>query len=271
MADEVEQERDWRAAEAYRPLLCADAAAWAWEFARRARPSVTGADGGATDLCFAERGVGVDDGPLAIWRYEADPSVPVFSAIAADEGDGLGLDVRALPLPSLVVTSDVGDQHVLVADGPRRLRFAVTSGDVLQGPVRLGFTLPGPEISAASLPGVQALLALLDSGRLPARPGDGEGRARRWLRAIQALDARRAGASQRQIAALVFGEERAAEDWNGPSDYMRMRVHRLVRSAEKMAAGGYRAAFGLRASRQAAGRTLEVWRSAGLRRPAGAP
>ncbi|PLR27904.1 hypothetical protein SGCZBJ_05995 [Caulobacter zeae] len=69
---------------------------------------------------------------------------------------------------------------------------------------------------------VRGLLALRDTGRLPAPVEDGVARTGRWLRALRALDARRAGASQRQIAGVIFGEDRVAEDWNGP---VRLHAH----------------------------------------------
>ncbi|WP_276308933.1 hypothetical protein [Caulobacter zeae] len=40
-----------------------------------------------------------------------------------------------------------------------------------------------------------------------------------------------------------------------------MRVQRLVRSAERLASGGYRAAFGLRPPQGLARRTAAIWRS----------
>lgn len=260
MADEDEHGRDWRADEAYRPLLSADASAWAWEFARRG--SGAAPDQAPADLCFASVDADGAEGPIALWRFEADPSIPVFEARPATTGNADALDVRALGLPCLVVTSDAGDQHALIADGARRLRLAVTKGDVLAGPVLLHFKLPSRDCGAACLTSVRDLLVLRDTGRLPPPGMAVAQRAGRWLHVLRALDARRAGASQRQIAALVFGESRVAQDWGGASDYMRMRVQRLVRSAEQMAAGRYRAAFGLRPAPVRPARPVAIWRSA---------
>lgn len=35
--------------------------------------------------------------------------------------------------------------------------------------------------------------------------------------------------TQREITVALFGADRVREDWNSRSDYMRMRIHRLVR------------------------------------------
>lgn len=260
MADDDEQGRDWRAAECYRPLLEADASAWAWEFARRAPVSPPSIEPRPPDLCFAGPGPGAALVPVAMWRFESDATIPLFEGVRADGDDDHAIDIGSFPLATLVVSSEAGDQHVLVVDGLRRLRFAVVGANVLEGPVRLGFVLPSKRAGLASIDGVRRLLALRDTGRLPRGPRSPAGKTERWLEAIRAFDARRSGASQRDIACLLFGEDRVAEDWNGRSDYMRMRVHRLLRSAELLVAGGYRALFGLGAARRTA-RPAHVWRS----------
>jgi len=48
------------------------------------------------------------------------------------------------------------------------------------------------------------------------------------------------GASQKEIAATLYGPQRVREDWAGRSDYLRLRVQRLLRAAERMATAGYR-------------------------------
>jgi hypothetical protein len=259
MDDANEALEAWRSSETYRPLLSADASAWAWEFARRAAGGGPNAPA-PPDLCFAGPGPVGQAAPAAMWRHETDPSVPLLHARACPSNDPTGLDVARLPLATLVVTSHGQDQHVLVVDGTSHLRFAVTGDDVLKGPVRLGFDLPSRGVGTAGLDAVRRLLVLRDRGGLPAE-GRPRQRAERWVAAVRAIDARRAGASQREIAALLFGEARVREDWNGGSDYMRMRVQRLVRAAEALTAGGYRTLFGLSRSGVQGTRTREIWRS----------
>lgn len=58
------------------------------------------------------------------------------------------------------------------------------------------------------------------------------------MRALQALDGACEGASQREIAGSVFGEEVAA-NWHPDSD-LRAQVRHLVRRARALTAGGYR-------------------------------
>jgi hypothetical protein len=57
---------------------------------------------------------------------------------------------------------------------------------------------------------------------------------------LRVHDALAAGASQREIASVLFGAERVEADWLGTSESLRSRVKRLVRDARAMARGGYR-------------------------------
>lgn len=258
---------DWRKAQTYQPLLGADLSVWAWEFARRG----LGRDGGAArfeslagrapGLCFVGEGPPGDPLPTPLWHWRADGSVPVLAVERSSAGDPAAIDLGGLDLATLVVRTDDGDQHVLVSDGARRLRLAVVQGDVLAGPSAFRFHLPVPSMGVGSLEGLRLLIALRDTGRLASGNASAPAKAPRWLQILRAHDARRAGASHRDIAVSLFGEARVREDWNAGSDYMRMRVQRLVRAAEQAVAGGYRTLFGLRRTELERPRVVEVWRS----------
>ncbi|WP_082554885.1 DNA -binding domain-containing protein [Caulobacter sp. Root1455] len=255
----------WRQAETYEPLLGADASVWAWEFARRGRGRDAGLDGAdpgeiAPELCFAGPGPAGDPLPAVLWRWQADGSVPVLRAQPATPGDAAALDLARLDLPCLVVRTADGEQHVQISQGLARLRLALVGGDILAGPAILHFHLPDAGRGGAALAAVAKLIALRDTGRLPPRPR-ALSKAGRWLEVLRAHDARQAGASQRDIALALFGEERVRQDWSGPSDYMRMRVQRLVRAAEEAVGGGYRRVFGLRAAETGRAPVVDIWRS----------
>src|SRR3546814_13698827 len=64
-------------------------------------------------------------------------------------------------------------------------------------------------------------------------------RAARWAAVLRAWDAHCAGASQRDIAYLLWGRSRGLEEWNGRSDYLRMRVYRMIHSARRLVDGDW--------------------------------
>lgn len=163
--------------------------------------------------------------------------VEAYPAAAIDDDDAFNL----LSVPHAVtVLRSIDGEHVLITDGPRSIRLDVVAGSMLCGPVRLGYRLSGFDGVEAKVMTLRRLLALWRLGRLPLSLFPPERKARRWAMVLQAYDGMQAGASQREIAIALFGEKRVRQDWDGPSDYLRLRVQRLVRNGKNMIGGGYR-------------------------------
>lgn len=164
-------------------------------------------------------------------------------AVAAGRADISGpdlFDLRALPCSALVLRDPHGIERVLLHDGLRRLRFDVLAGSVLDGPCRLRYDLAGYNEVAAKLRTVQRLLSLKRLGRFPRRLFPPDPRARRWMRVLQAVDAREDGATHREIAAALYGDDTVEADWQGRSTYLRCRVQRALRVGHMQVWGGYR-------------------------------
>ncbi len=62
----------------------------------------------------------------------------------------------------------------------------------------------------------------------------------RLTHALIALDESLRGKTYRQIAIAIFGEQRVAEEWIGPSQFLKDRTRRLVAKGKDLMAGGYR-------------------------------
>lgn len=58
--------------------------------------------------------------------------------------------------------------------------------------------------------------------------------------ALIALDESMAGKTYRQIAITIFGEKKVAEEWQGPSQFLKDRTRRLVAKGTELMKGGYR-------------------------------
>src|SRR3546814_11573526 len=116
-------------------------------------------------------------------------------------------------------------EHVLIGDGPVRLRLGVLDGTLLDGTVRFHYHLPqGHE--PANLRALRRLMMLRRCGHLSGPRSLSEARASRWAAVLRAWDAHGAGASQRDTAYLLWGRSRGLEDGDGAADYLRMRGHR---------------------------------------------
>jgi hypothetical protein len=58
--------------------------------------------------------------------------------------------------------------------------------------------------------------------------------------ALIALDESLRGKTYRQIAIAIFGEKKVAEEWQGPSQFLKDRTRRLVAKGTELMKGGYR-------------------------------
>lgn len=159
-------------------------------------------------------------------------------------GDGDAFDIRGFNRLATVLRCPDGHEHLLLSDGVHHLQLEVKAGSLLDGPVRLRYELSGFKHIEAKTLTLRRLLLLRRLGRFPKGLYPSERRARRWRKALQARDAMQAGATHREIAAALFGERIVKEDWYSRSDYLRLRVQRLVRTADKLVNGGYRELLG---------------------------
>jgi hypothetical protein len=150
------------------------------------------------------------------------------------------LELAALGCRAAILKGADGAEHVLLRQGGRAIQLLVRSGTLLAGPVRLTYDLSGFQSLGTKLTVLERLLALARHRGFPNRLYPPPPRSERWPPALRALELVRAGASQREIAIELFGDGAAAEAWAGPSDFMRSRVRRLIRFAERMTLDGYR-------------------------------
>lgn len=149
-------------------------------------------------------------------------------------------DLRRFENLATVLRQPDGVEHLLLGDGPRHLQLLVTEGSVVGGPVRLHYRLSGFAGVEAGILTLRRLCGLHSLGRLPRGLFAVESRSSRFLALLRSYDGWREGASYRDIATVLFGSHAVREDWGGRSDYLRLRVQRLLRGARQLLAGGYR-------------------------------
>jgi hypothetical protein len=171
-----------------------------------------------------------------IWRLEFERRARLRAAEPGDEQEPFSL--WTIPGPKR-----------LVHDGRRLSLNGYAGSDVLQ--LTLGNDVhDGEPVEYVLVPSAnmdeqwqamqlqQRLLAERESPAFTALPRP-DRVALMHMRALQALDASAVGASQREIAAGVFGEEFAAANWH-PDSELRAQVRHLLRRARALVAGGYR-------------------------------
>lgn len=140
-----------------------------------------------------------------------------------------------------LVMDAAGDEHLVLSDGWRRIRLDIVQGS-LNGarPVRLHYLVSGLTGVEAHLLTIRRLLGLSRHGRFVRGLFPAESGIDRRIEALRVGDALAAGASYREAAIVLFGEDRVKVEWKARSDYLLTRVRRRALEAQHMAGGGWR-------------------------------
>jgi len=176
-----------------------------------------------------------------IWHADLDPGTLRVIAVPSDPADPDSIRTERLaPWLALATDSD-GREHAVLSDGWHRIRIDVEEGSITrEQAVLLHYRLLGVASAEPKILPLRRFLELCRRGRFARSLFPRDPRIERWLTVLRVHDALAAGASQRDIGAALFGEDRIVPDWNDHSDSLRSRVRRLVHDAQAMARGGYR-------------------------------
>jgi hypothetical protein len=160
--------------------------------------------------------------------------------VAGDTPDSL--DPALLARWLTVATDAEGREHAVFSDGWHRIRLDLESGQLIAGmPVVLQYQLHGLHSAAPCILPLLRLLHLCRHRRFAASLFPADTHVPRGLILLRVHDALADGASQREIARVLFNELEVDRDWGSAADSIRSRVRRLIVDARAMARGGYRA------------------------------
>jgi hypothetical protein len=143
-------------------------------------------------------------------------------------------------LPSLehLLVDGTGRQHIVLRANQASIQLTIEGADVTARPVAITFLVPGFDAIVEARGQLDLLDRVLSPNRAPSSV------LPRWttrtsnLRdALITLDGRRAGASHKEIAILIYGAETVATDWDVG---LRQRMQRHYSRGAALAAGGYR-------------------------------
>ena len=136
-----------------------------------------------------------------------------------------------------IVEGPANIEHLLIRTTTRSVILRLHGAHVIDSPVVLTFQVPG---LAKARPLGALLTALPDL--LSAAPRHAKQSIRQTLmrNALMALDGRRAGASYRDLAAIIYGTRVADEAWKNQNRSLKDRLHRALTFGIAMRDGGYR-------------------------------
>mgnify|MGYP001363848012 FL=1 len=149
------------------------------------------------------------------------------------------LRFSAIPNVEHVLIDALGRQHVVVRGAKGALQLTIMDAPTLIAPLAL--SLPVQALREIGVRARQlAKLHALMSSRTPATNTKPRwsAQSKRLRDALIVLDGRRAGATYREIAAVIYGRERIERDW--PGSGLKVRVHRDFHRGLALCNGGYR-------------------------------
>lgn len=167
-----------------------------------------------------------------IWNIGTDPNVLNGHLAEGDVTTEDQIDIGQLARFLSVEIDASRTEHWLFSDGHWSIRLDVHDGSLLCGPVLLEYRLSGRQSAKPKLDALHQLLALAENGQLPASLAPRERRATQWILELRAGDALLAGASQQEIARVLFRNAIAPQRWRVNNAPYRLRVQRLVRIAK---------------------------------------
>jgi hypothetical protein len=235
---------DWRPAAAYLYILHLDGCALAWEYLRRnsdfrndwQRQPQSAAIAGQWGLRSLENPLLDARAADPLWLIDADNLMRLTADCDAPASPGFDL----WEAPGIKRLTHDGRRLLLVnALGHRQLRYALDP--TVQHGRPVAYLISAGKCASRQWQTIEMqrrTLAVMRVRRVAptSRP---DRSALLHMRSLQALDGVHAGASQRTIAAMLFGADVIDARWDSDSE-LRNQVRYLLRRAQRYVRGGYR-------------------------------
>jgi hypothetical protein len=233
--------RHWHPVAAYLFVLHLDGPSLAWEYLRRNpdyRDDWRLYRGSTSPQCWYLRQFEdpVHDARCVqpVWLAEVDASIPL--RVDDDPPESAPI-FRLWDIPGHKTLSDDGQQLRLTSTVGRRIARMTLARDLEDG-MPYAYAVRAGLLAGARWRAIEAQLAVLDTVPTASHPRPSR-TALAHMHALQALDGVLAGASQREVAAAVFGRQAVAERWYADGD-LRAHVRRTIRAGKALMRGGYR-------------------------------
>ena len=176
------------------------------------------------------------DAPVC-WTTETGAAI--LSATAAHAPFNSDADLALAELRCLRHIVDRGTRHgqrLLLHTTDVSIAFDLQGDRITDSPVNVTFQVSG----LAAAPRTAKLLTKLTK-MLSSKPRKNNVTVQRTLLrdGLIALDGRQSGATYRDMAEVIFGQDRTTAAWGGPSRNIKDRLARALTKAEALIAGGY--------------------------------
>ena len=166
-------------------------------------------------------------------------AAPILEAVSdrAKSDSPADLSIAQCRSAGHVIIGPTGEEHVILRDADRALTLRLHGSRASLAPVSATFLIRGTPQPHRVAKDFGILIDLARSSRHTVH----RSRERLFMRdALIALDARRAGASYREMAAVIYGPERARAAWSSTSTAMKERMRHALARGEQFRDGAYR-------------------------------
>lgn len=135
----------------------------------------------------------------------------------------------------------LGRQHLILKGTTSQVVLHISGPLVSAGPVHIRILIDGLTALDRSIDTLSALSQLVHGSR-PSLVIDRPGRVEsvKLRDALIAVDGEQARATRREIATVIYGADRIAEEWNDPAGRLKAIIKRDVLRGRRLVAGGYR-------------------------------
>jgi hypothetical protein len=138
-----------------------------------------------------------------------------------------------------ILLDTVGRQHVILRGAVGSLQLTIAGAKSVVGSRVLAIlTRNRADLSLAARQLAKLHRALAPTALSTKRQPEWSAQSKRLRDAMIALDGRRAGATFREIAAVIYGSKRVERDWPGAG--LKVRVQRDFQRGVALCGGGYR-------------------------------
>lgn len=153
---------------------------------------------------------------------------------------GQVLDLEFIAAEKTLFVSLDGTQQLLLRDGIRSLQLNISGARITEPSILFVDTAISEEHPEIQLRLLECFRMLRAGGSLPSECFPPHPYAKRAAAVLMALDGHLAGASHREIAVAMFGEERVDRDWSDPREHLRDAVRHTIARGLVLMEGGYR-------------------------------
>jgi len=188
----------------------------------------------------ADRGSDGDPKERLFWDADIDPAVLSVEAEPISRRHIDAFDITRFAGMADLLLDARGNEMLVLDDGGHQIQLNVTEGTLIDGPVRLRYHTAGFLLLEPKLRTLARLHSFQRLGRFSRSLFAAEPAAPKWARALQAWDGAAVGATQREIACAIYGDETVRAEWGGRSEFLKARTQRLIRYGKEMVDGGYR-------------------------------